>query len=95
MKKYARQSFYMDVNGLIDQYSSNDSKQFWKLVKFLTKTGGSSSVIPPLLDPVTNNIQIDDNKKSWYFKQVFYGNIYYWRCWNRCTGIRSENRKYN
>ena len=26
--------------------------------------GGSNSVIPPLLDPVTNNIQIDDNKKA-------------------------------
>ena len=33
--------------------------------------GGSSSVIPPLLDHLTNNIQIDDNKKADILNKYF------------------------
>ena len=37
MKKHARHNFFIDVNGIIEERSSNNPKEFWKLIKVITK----------------------------------------------------------
>ena len=64
VKKAAKQSFFLDVHGLIDQYSLNNGKDFWKLAKTLIKSTGTSTSIPPLLNMTTGNIEVEDKDKS-------------------------------
>ena len=71
MKKAARQNFYCDVYGLIDQFSFGSRKEFWKLVKTLTKSSGNFSQIPPLLNPSNNQITVNDNEKADILNQYF------------------------
>ena len=63
LKKATKQSFYLDVHGLIDQYSSNNSRDFWKLAKTLIKSTGTSTSIPPLINMANGNIAVDDKEK--------------------------------
>lgn len=64
MKKFARTSFYENVNGLIDQHYSNDPKSYWKLLNHLIKKSGTSSSIPPLIDNANGSIVNDDLDKA-------------------------------
>ena len=71
MKKYARETFYLDINNMIDQYTVNDKKEFWKLIRFVTKTGGTYNAIPPLINPDTDSIEIDDKCKADVLNKYF------------------------
>ncbi|KAK3082416.1 hypothetical protein FSP39_020964 [Pinctada imbricata] len=71
MKKYARESFFLEVNGFIDTLSCQDSKSFWKLVKLLTKSSGKSSVIPPLLNDVNGLLENNDSSKAQILNRYF------------------------
>ena len=64
MKKHAKQSFYCDIHGLVDQYASNNQKDFWKLVKRIIRSNDNSINIPPLLNPTTSELVIDDKGKA-------------------------------
>lgn len=71
MKKSAKERYFMEIYGIIDNCSSNNSKEFWKLVKTLTKSSGTKNSIPPLFDPITNSIQIEDDKKANILNKYF------------------------
>ena len=64
LKKQAKQNYYMEVHGLIDTYSQSGNKEFWKLVKQITKSSGTMTAIPPLVDSNTSNIAIEDADKA-------------------------------
>ena len=76
MKKYARNNFYENVHGLIDQLQYKDSKSYWKLIKKLMKSSGSSTAIPPLL--YNDELYYDDKSKAEilnnYFASISYIN---------------------
>ena len=57
-----KEPFYLNANGLLDEKSSNP-KAFWSLVK---KVRGYCrlSTIPPLIDPDTNHIVVNDAEKA-------------------------------
>ena len=64
MKKFARLNFYENVNGIIERYSSSDPKSYWKLIKNLIKSNGSSQSIPSLVDPNSGDIVVNSNDKA-------------------------------
>ena len=59
---HAKEQFYLNANGLLDE-NSNNPKAFWSLVK---KVMGNcrSTVIPPLINPVTNDIVVNESDKA-------------------------------
>ena len=63
VKKAIKQAYYIDLYGLIDTYSSNNNQDFWKFARKITKSSQSIS-IPPLSDPVSGKIAINDNEKA-------------------------------
>ena len=71
MKKHARESYFMEVCGLIDQYAFNNQKDFWKLVKTLTKSSGTVTTIPPLINPIDSNIEVEDKRKADVLNRYF------------------------
>ena len=60
----------MEVHGLIDLYSENGNKEFWKLVKKLTKSG-KMSTIPPLMNDTNANIAVEDEEKAELLNNYF------------------------
>lgn len=64
MKKYSRSNFYENVHGMIDNYFSTDPKAYWRLIKRLLKSSGTSPIIPTLVDPVSDNIITCDVDKA-------------------------------
>ena len=64
MRKYARQSFYENINTTIDKLYTGDPKSYWRLINRITKQSGTSSVIPPLLDNVGNTVTSGDQEKA-------------------------------
>ncbi|OWF47171.1 RNA-directed DNA polymerase from transposon BS [Mizuhopecten yessoensis] len=71
MKKYSRLDFYENVHGIIDDYFSSDPKAYWRLIKRLMKSSGTSQTIPTLVDPVTENIISSDEGKSNLLNEYF------------------------
>ena len=63
MKKYARQSFYENIDTTIDQLYS-DPKIYWKRINRITKQSGTSTVIPPLLDNARKTIVSGNQEKA-------------------------------
>ncbi len=66
MKKYARESFYNDIEFNLTDAFSNDKKYFWKLVRFFVKENKASNTIPTLKDTVGNseNLYYSDLDKA-------------------------------
>ena len=64
LKKLIKQNYYMEVHGLIDIYAQNGKKEFWKLIKKLTKSGGTMTSMPPLINDNTGNIAVEDGEKA-------------------------------
>jgi len=57
MKKYAKTSFYENVNGLIDICNmSDDGKSYWKIMLKLNNKTDNSVPIPALINSETGNI---------------------------------------
>jgi hypothetical protein len=40
LKKHAKEQFYFNVNTLLDEFSSSNSKSYWSLIKKLVKSSG-------------------------------------------------------
>ena len=59
---HAKEQFYLNANGLLDK-NYNNPKAFWSLVQ---KVMGNyrSTVIPPLINPVTNHIVANESDKA-------------------------------
>jgi hypothetical protein len=59
---HAKEQFYLNANGLLDE-NSNNPKAVWSLVK---KVMGNcrSTVIPLLINPVTNDIVVNESDKA-------------------------------
>ena len=70
LKKTAKQSYFIELHGLIDDYSSNNNQDFWKLARKLTKSCKSIS-IPPLLNQTNGNIATNDFEKATLLNQYF------------------------
>ena len=77
MKKFARDSFYENVNIIIDKMYTGDPKSYWRLVKRLSKQSGRSSIVPPLINNNNNNdnniaiICTDDQDKACLLNNYF------------------------
>ena len=71
MKKHCRTSFYEDINGIIDTLNISDPKSYWKLVKQLINSSGSSCAIPPLCDSDTDRIVMDNGEKAHLLNRYF------------------------
>ena len=63
MKKYAKQSFFENVDGLIDCLSMSDSIAYWQLMNKLIKTK-TTTQIPPLFDNESNTLVYSDADKA-------------------------------
>ena len=70
MKKHAKEQFYLNVDELLEANSAASPKTFWGLVKKLT-TNFNYTVIPPLVDPETSKIVIEDNQKCELLNNYF------------------------
>ena len=70
LKKTIKQQYYIDLYGLIDNYSSNNNQDFWKLARKLTKSSHNIS-IPPLVDLQSGNIAISDQEKATFLNNYF------------------------
>jgi hypothetical protein len=59
---HAKEQFYLNANGLLDE-KSNNPKAFWSLVKLII---GSclSMVIPPLISPVNNDTVVNESDNA-------------------------------
>ena len=71
MKKYARLSFYENINGVIDKLYTGDPKSYWKFINRITKQSGTTSVVPPLLDNIRNTVVSDDQGKANLLNEYF------------------------
>ncbi|XP_053398508.1 uncharacterized protein LOC128556837 [Mercenaria mercenaria] len=71
MKQYARQNFFENVNGIIDNFMTNDPKSYWKLIGKLTKTSGKTGRIPPLIDSNSSEVIVDDKCKASLLNNYF------------------------
>ncbi|CAC5368803.1 unnamed protein product [Mytilus coruscus] len=63
MITYAKEQFYLNANGLLDEKSNKNPKAFWSLVKKVMGNCRSTS-IPPLLNPNTNEISVGEKEKA-------------------------------
>ena len=70
LKKATKQQYYIDLYGLIDNYSSSNNQDFWKLARKLTKSSHNIS-IPPLIDQQSGNIAISDKEKATLLNDYF------------------------
>ena len=59
---HAKEQFYLNANGLLDE-NSNNSKAFWSLVQNVMGNY-RSTVIPPLINPVANHIVANESDKA-------------------------------
>jgi hypothetical protein len=48
LKKHAKEQFYFNVNTLLDDFSSSNSKSYWSLINKLVKSSGDMSPISQL-----------------------------------------------
>ena len=71
MKKYARLSFYENINEVVDKLYTGDPKSYWKFINRITKQSGTTSVIPPLLDNNRNTVVSDDQGKANILNEYF------------------------
>ncbi|CAG2224800.1 unnamed protein product [Mytilus edulis] len=60
---HAKEQFYLNANGLLDEKSNKNPKAFWSLVKKVMGNCRSTS-IPPLLNQNTNEISVDEKEKA-------------------------------
>ncbi|CAC5376129.1 unnamed protein product [Mytilus coruscus] len=67
---YAKEQFYLNANGLLDEKSNKNPKAFWSLVKKVMGNCRSTS-IPPLLNPNTNEISVVKKKKQICLTHIF------------------------
>ena len=70
MKKYAKQSFFENVDGLIDCLSMSDSIAYWQLMNKLIKTK-TTTQIPPLFDNESNTLVYSDADKAEVLNSYF------------------------
>ena len=71
MKKHARLLFYENVHGIIEEFVSSDPKSYWRLIKRLLKSTGTSQSIPCLVDPHSNNVVTNDEDKASLLNDYF------------------------
>ena len=71
MKKHARISFFENVHDIVDGFSSSNPKSYWRLIKRLIKSSGTSQPIPTLVDTFTDNIVTCDEDKAELFNNYF------------------------
>ncbi|PJE78013.1 hypothetical protein CI610_03058 [invertebrate metagenome] len=63
LKKRTKELFYVDINGILDRYSSSNPRNFWKIIRKLIKTPHDSNIIPPIRD-IHGNIEMSDDNKA-------------------------------
>ena len=63
LKKHAKEQFYFNVNTLLDDFSSSNSKSYWSLIKKLVKSSGDISPITQLKKE-NNDLISDDYEKA-------------------------------
>ncbi|KAK3099985.1 hypothetical protein FSP39_012969 [Pinctada imbricata] len=71
LKKSIKQSFYQNVDDLVDTLAAQNSKGYWKLIKSLTQSSGKQVIIPPLIDPETLELETDDELKAELLNKYF------------------------
>jgi hypothetical protein len=70
LKKHAKEQFYFNVNTLLDDFSSSNSKSYWSLFKKLVKSSGDISPISQLKKR-NNDLISDDYEKASLLNNYF------------------------
>ena len=60
---HAKEQFFLNANGLLDEKSSTNPKSFWTLVKSIMGRSRSTT-IPPLIDSISDELVTDDLSKA-------------------------------
>ena len=68
LKKHAKEQFYFNVNTLLDDFSSSNSKSYWSLIKKLVKSSGDMSPISQLKKE-NNDLISDDYEKAYLLRE--------------------------
>ena len=70
LKKHAKEQFYFNVNTILDDFSSSNSKSYWSLIKKLVKSSGDMSPISQLKKE-NNDLISDDYEKACLLNNYF------------------------
>ena len=54
MKKQANELFYANINVILDELKTTDSKMYWKTIHMLIENERSANTMPPLRDRDNN-----------------------------------------
>ena len=71
MKKFAKDSFYENINGIIDTLHKNDSKSYWQLMRRLMGKSGKSDEIPSIIDSENAELVYTNKEKSNLLNKYF------------------------
>jgi hypothetical protein len=70
LRKHAKEQIYFNVNTLLDDFSSSNSKSYWSLIKKLVKSSGDISPISQLKKE-NNDFISDDYEKAFLLNNYF------------------------
>ena len=66
LKRHAKERFYSNIETNLIDSSSNNKRDFWKIIRHLVKSNSSSSNIPPLITDENGHrqIHVTDTEKA-------------------------------
>ena len=71
MVKYAREQFISSADEIVDSFFKKDAKAYWSLIKRLMKGTCTASVLPPLFDSATVEMEQSEKAKADLLNKYF------------------------
>ena len=71
MVKYAREPFISSADEIVDSFFKKDAKAYWSLIKRLMKGTSTASVLPPLFDSATVEMEQSEKAKADLLNKYF------------------------
>ena len=60
LKKHAKELFYNSLENILLENSSNNKRDYWRVIRHFVKNNNSKSCIPPMCSPVDNKYSYTD-----------------------------------
>ena len=60
LKKHAKKLFYNNLENILLENSSNNKRDYWRVIKHFVKNNNSKSCMPPMCSPVDNKYSYTD-----------------------------------
>ena len=60
LKKHAKELFYNNLENILLENSSNNKRDYWRVIRHFVKNNNSKSCIPPMCSPVDNKYSYTD-----------------------------------